>query len=138
MNEPGSMRKFYAAFTALGVLVGILVIAAYQKDQHREWKYYQQAFKSEEIKRAATPQDRMLAETTPIQIRQILLPELQRVDRCTTCHLAVEDASYAGYPQPLSYHRAAPVREVRMHDLPSRPGTGNHGSSSPRQCAALG
>jgi mono/diheme cytochrome c family protein len=39
-----------------------------------------------------------------VQIRQILLPELNRVDRCTTCHLAVEDPSYGGYPQPLAYH----------------------------------
>ncbi len=41
---------------------------------------------------------------TPIQIQQILLPELNRVDRCTTCHLAAEDPSYGGYPQPLAYH----------------------------------
>ena len=40
----------------------------------------------------------------PLEIRQILLPELNRVDRCTTCHLAVEDPSYGGYPQPLAYH----------------------------------
>jgi mono/diheme cytochrome c family protein len=26
------------------------------------------------------------------------------VDRCTTCHLAVEDSGYAGYEQPLAYH----------------------------------
>ncbi len=51
-----------------------------------------------------TPQQRALAESTPVQIRQILLPDLNRVDRCTTCHLAVEDPSYGGYPQPLAYH----------------------------------
>ena len=39
-----------------------------------------------------------------MEVRQILLPELNRVDRCTTCHLAVEDPSYGGYPQPLAYH----------------------------------
>ncbi len=99
-----SLRKFYTGFTGLGLLVGGLVIAAYYKDQHRQWKIYQREYIQDEIRRAATPQQRMLAETAPIQIQQILLPQLHRVDRCTTCHLAVEDPSYAGYPQPLAYH----------------------------------
>jgi cbb3-type cytochrome oxidase cytochrome c subunit len=100
----GSLRKFYGGFTAFGLLVGVLVIVAYFKDQHRQWKVYQRQFIQAEIRRAATPQQRALAERTPVQIRQILLPELNRVDRCTTCHLAVEDPSYGGYPQPLAYH----------------------------------
>ena len=39
-----------------------------------------------------------------MEIRQILLPGLNRVDRCETCHLVVDDASYAGFQQPLAYH----------------------------------
>jgi mono/diheme cytochrome c family protein len=100
----GSLRKFYGGFTALGLLVGALVIVAYYKDQHRQWKVYQNEYIQQEISRASTPQQKELAERTPVQIRQILLPQLNRVDRCTTCHLAVEDPSYAGYPQPLAYH----------------------------------
>ena len=99
-----SLRKFYGGFTALGLLVGVLVIVAYYQDRHRPWAAYQRAFVSEEIRRAATPVQRALAENTPVQIRQVLLPELNRVDRCTTCHLAVEDPTYGGYPQPLAYH----------------------------------
>jgi cbb3-type cytochrome oxidase cytochrome c subunit len=99
-----SVRKYYPWFTALGLIVGGLAIVGYYKDQFTEWKVYQHKFVREEISRATTPQQRMLAETTPVQIRQILLPDLNRVDRCTTCHLAVDDPSYAGYPQPLAYH----------------------------------
>jgi mono/diheme cytochrome c family protein len=103
MND-GSLRKFYGWFTALGLLVGILVVIGYHRDEYREWKDYQRKFIQEEIRRAATPQQRLQAERTPVEVRQILLPELNRVDRCTTCHLAVEDPSYGGYPQPLAYH----------------------------------
>lgn len=103
MSEP-SMRRFYGLFTALGLLVGALVIVAYYKDDHRGWKDYQRTFVQEEVRRAATPQDRTLAATTPIQVHQVVLPELHRVDRCTTCHVAVDDPSYAGFPQPLAYH----------------------------------
>lgn len=99
-----SMRRYYGAFTALGLLVGALVIVAYYKDQYRAWKGYQQQYIQDEVRRAATPADRALAASTPVQIHQVVLPDLHRVDRCTTCHVAVDDPSYAGYPQPLAYH----------------------------------
>jgi cbb3-type cytochrome oxidase cytochrome c subunit len=103
MNDP-SMRKFYGWFTALGLLISLLVVVGFYKDTSRPWKTYQRQYIHEETRRAATPQQKMLAETTPVEIHQILLPELHRVDRCTTCHLAVDDPSYAGYPEPLAYH----------------------------------
>lgn len=103
MND-GSLRKFYGWFTFLGLLVGVLVVMGYYRDEYREWKDYQRKFIQEETRRASTPQQRALALNTPVQIRQILLPDLNRVDRCTTCHLVVDDSSYGGYPQPLAYH----------------------------------
>ena len=103
MND-NSLRKFYGWFTALGLLVGVLVVLGYYRDEYREWKDYQKRYIQEEIHRAVTPQQRAQAERIPVQIRQVQLPDLKRVDRCTTCHLAVEDPSYGGYPQPLAYH----------------------------------
>ncbi|MFI5356094.1 MAG: c-type cytochrome [Opitutales bacterium] len=97
-------RKYYGWFIILGALVSVLVVVGYYKDEFRDWKTYQQRYVREEIRRATTPQERLLAENTPIQIRQIVLPELNRVDRCTTCHIASDDPSYGGYPQPLAYH----------------------------------
>jgi len=99
-----SLRKFYGWFTVLGLLVGCLVVLGYYKDEDREWKVYQRKFIQEEARRATTPQQRAAAQSMTLQIRQILLPDLNRVDRCTTCHLAVDDPSYGGYPQPLAYH----------------------------------
>jgi mono/diheme cytochrome c family protein len=103
MNN-ASVRKFYGWFTVLGLLVGGLVVLGYYKDEYREWKGYQRKFVQEETRRATTPQQKAMAESIPIEIRQILLPDLNRVDRCTTCHLTVDDPSYGGYPQPLAYH----------------------------------
>src|SRR6516164_10882805 len=96
----GSLRKFYGWFTVLGLLVGGLVVLAYYRDEEREWKDYQHKYIQEELRRASTPQQRALAERIPVQIRQILLPDLNRGDRCTTCHVAVDDPSYGVYPQP--------------------------------------
>ena len=102
--DKDSLRKYYGWFTFLGLLVGCLVVLGYYKDESREWKDYQHKFIQEEIKRAATPQQKEIAQRLSLEIKQIALPDLNRVDRCTSCHLGVEDPSYGGYPQPLAYH----------------------------------
>ena len=44
-----SLRKLYPWFTLLGLLIGGLVIAAFYKDQHREWKDWQRQYIKDEI-----------------------------------------------------------------------------------------
>ena len=109
----GKTSRLYPAFIALGILVSVLTAAAYYRDEFRDWKDYQRLFIREELRRAATPQQRQLSKGIPVQIRQIVLPDLRRVDRCTTCHLAVEDPTYGGFPQPLAYH---PLHEQHPFD----------------------
>jgi mono/diheme cytochrome c family protein len=99
-----SPRKLYPWFAVLGLLVGGLVIAAYYKDQFREWKTWQREYIKDELARAATPDQRAEAGQLRVEIHQIVLPELNRVDRCTTCHVPVEDPSYSGFRQPLAFH----------------------------------
>ena len=99
-----SLRKFYPLFTLLGLLVAGLVVAAFYKDQFREWKDWQRAYNKQELARASSPEQRLQASRLPIEVKQIVLSDLDRVDRCTSCHVAVEDPSYGGYPQPLAYH----------------------------------
>jgi mono/diheme cytochrome c family protein len=99
-----TVRKLYPWFTVLGLLVGALVVAAFYKDQFREWKTWQRQFQKQELARATNEAQRAAVERIPIEIKQIVLPDLDRVDRCETCHVTVEDASYAGFPLPLAYH----------------------------------
>ncbi len=98
------LRKLFPWFTVLGLAVGALVVLAFYKDQFREWKEWQRKFARQELARAATPEQRLEAGRTPIEVRQLVLTDPDRVDRCTSCHLAVEDPSYAGLPVPLAYH----------------------------------
>ena len=37
----------------------------------------------------------------PIEMRHLVLPGLKRIDRCVTCHVALEDPRAAGLPRPL-------------------------------------
>src|ERR1035438_9231361 len=99
-----SLRKFYPWFTALGLVVGGLIVAAYYKDQFREWKTWQREYVKAELARAATPAQRAAAARTPVEIRQVVLPEPHPLDPCTSSPATVEDPSYAGLPLPLAYH----------------------------------
>lgn len=99
-----SPRKLYPLFTLLGLLVAGLVVIAFYKDQFREWRDWQHKYIKDELARASTAEQRAGAARLPVEIRQIIIPDLDRVDRCTTCHLTVEDPSYAGFPLPLAYH----------------------------------
>ena len=73
------------------------------------------------------------------RINQVILTNLYndqpfkaipRVDRCTTCHLGIDQKAYQDAPQPfkthpnldlyLSFRLAASDGNVRLHDLPRR------------------
>ena len=99
-----SLKKFYPWFALLGLAVGGLVLAGYYKDEFRDWRRWQRDYNAQELSRAATPEQKEAARALAVELKQIVLPGLQRVDRCITCHLAVEDPGYAGYKQPLAYH----------------------------------
>jgi len=98
------LRKFYPWFTVLGLVIGILVVTAYYKDQFREWKYWQAEYRKKEVARATNSEQRRAAQQMPIEIKQFVLADLGRIDRCMSCHITVEDPSYSGLPQPLAYH----------------------------------
>ena len=49
----------------------------------------------------------------PIELRQVYLPDLNRVDRCVTCHLAIEDPRFASELNPLRTH---PGDYLEHHD----------------------
>jgi len=99
-----ALRKFFAWFGLLGLVVAGLVAVAFYKDQFRDWKDWQHAYIKQELARATSAEQRDMAARIPVEIKQFVLPELNRVDRCTTCHIAVEDPSYGGFAQPLAYH----------------------------------
>ncbi len=57
-----------------------------------------------------TPSAKAAVLATPPQIHQILLPGLQRVDRCTTCHLGVDDPTMKNAPGALPLSRRTRAR----------------------------
>jgi mono/diheme cytochrome c family protein len=91
-------------FSALSLIVLALLVVAFWKASRPSWGQYQTQFYRLEAEQEpnAAAKNAMLA--TPRTIKQILLPGLQRVDRCTTCHLGVEDPTLKNAPEPFRYH----------------------------------
>jgi mono/diheme cytochrome c family protein len=85
-------RKFYLTLSLISGLIffAFLVFAGY-KEISPEWKKYQVEYKKLLIKNAKDDVSKQLAKSFNIGIQQIFLSSLKRADRCTSCHIGVEN-----------------------------------------------
>src|SRR5579863_9708279 len=88
------------------VFLAVLAISPF-KDFRREWKQYKRSYLRFAQTRANTK--KLLADYRP-DIDQIWLPAMNVVDRCTTCHQGITQASLAdkSVPQPFRAHPPIP------------------------------
>jgi mono/diheme cytochrome c family protein len=91
-------------FFALSLIALALMLAVVWQAGAPAWKTYQREFHRLESVGEPNALSKNAMLTTPLDIRQVLLPGLQRVDRCTTCHLGVEDPTMKNAPQPFTFH----------------------------------
>ncbi len=91
----GNLAKYFAA---ISVTLLIVLAVSPMKDFFREWKGYQY-----EYNRLITtlPQRVKPAE---IGIKQIWVQNLNRVDRCETCHLGLNETSLKNAKEPFRTH----------------------------------
>ena len=52
------------------------------------------------------------ASAVDVSIKQIWLPELNRVDRCISCHLGYDQSSLTGAPEPFRFHPNIAPHEI--------------------------
>lgn len=126
-----TLRNLFVAGNALLLL---LFLAAVVKDHRREWKGHQKKFYSQEVRRlnealaTAAPEEKdriakklHLVKSQSVKLRQIIVPGMDRFDRCVTCHLGYDpllspagETEYAEHPfsaKPNDVHRAHPVEK---------------------------
>ncbi len=80
-------------------------VAAIMYDTGPDWKYYQSEFRTIVAERVANAD----LETLPAGIQQIWVEKLDRVDRCTTCHLGMTWKGLEDVEQPWTTH---PIPEI--------------------------
>lgn len=79
----------------------MLVLAA-QEEENAEWKVFQTRY-GDLLEEKAQAENEPAVEY-PIEIRQVFLEELNRVDRCVTCHVGIDNPKFQGAAQPLAVH----------------------------------
>jgi mono/diheme cytochrome c family protein len=98
------LRMLFAISSIL--LLAVLAISPF-KDFVREWKQYKRGY----IRFAKTrPDEKKLSADYSPNIDQIWIPGMNVVDRCTTCHQGITQASLAdnNVPQPYRGHPPIP------------------------------
>ena len=112
--SPGLLAVFALASMALAVTIVWAVVT----EGRAEWRLLQHRYASLEPREAAGE------EGGAAGLQQIWLPDLDRVDRCTSCHLGISTPEHQDAPQPF---RAHPGRWLEIH-RPDRYGcTSCHG-----------
>jgi mono/diheme cytochrome c family protein len=97
-------RRLPQIFFALSTLSLVLILAALWQASTPSWKTYQRKFLELEAQGEPNAVTKAAVLATPPQIHQVMLTGLQRVDRCTTCHLGVDDPTMKDAPEPFRYH----------------------------------
>ena len=97
-------RRLQQAFFALSILALALILAAEWQASTPSWKTYQRNFMQLEAQQEPNAVAKAAVLATPPEIHQVMLTGLQRVDRCTTCHLGVDDPTLKNAPEPFRYH----------------------------------
>jgi|GEM_PF-772552 len=131
-----SYRKlFYAANFLLLAAFGWALFVDYATDWQHNWRHYQatyykmagdeldrQANEEKDPKRAADLHDQAKAmRNSPLMIRQIIVDDLGRYDRCTTCHVAMDEYTNptlktpAGWDNPYKGHPKVDEALVKAH-----------------------
>ncbi|MFQ6014292.1 MAG: c-type cytochrome [Anaerolineae bacterium] len=70
----------------------------------QEWKRYERAYYTITLLNARSEREREWIRGQRLEIQQIQVEGLSRIDRCPTCHLAVENPAFAAAPEPFRAH----------------------------------
>jgi mono/diheme cytochrome c family protein len=97
-------RRLPQLFFALSLLSLVLMLWALHQASTPSWKAYQRTFFQLEAQGEPNEAAKAAVRNTRPEIRQVMLTGLQRVDRCTTCHLGVDDPTMKNAPEPYRFH----------------------------------
>ena len=96
------------------ICVALLIYAPIDTFLLREYHHHQRAYRSALLDVAQGPNEIRDAKSYSTQIRQLVIPDLKRTDRCISCHVGMEDPRMTDQPIPLRTH---PGEYLLVHDV---------------------
>lgn len=132
-NKLFTLRNLFFLGNFLSLFLFLIVL--YQ-DHFREWKPYQSQYRKLEIEslqkrmsagdekaKEALADELKAAKKRPHEVRQILLSDLRRVDRCATCHQGYDSIVNPALVNDFAEHPfAAPANEIHKRHPPEKYG----------------
>ncbi len=98
------LTKMYQLLTVVSSVLFILVLMVNVfRHANPPWHEVQQEYKKEALLRAQEQHAGAILDTKP-RLHQLVLDDLNRVDRCITCHISVSDPGFSHFPPPLKTH----------------------------------
>ncbi|MCP4376840.1 MAG: c-type cytochrome, partial [bacterium] len=90
-------------------VVALIIYATLAQDEWNEYTIHQEAYR-----------DFLLTQNPdaeyPIKMRHLVLPAMNQIDRCVTCHVGMEDPRAVNLPHPLKTH---PGNYLNEHNIQS-------------------
>jgi len=94
------MKRRHKIFAAAVIAIIIIMIVIFYRENNQEWRYYQKGYNKRLAERLNKPE----IAKEPLRIVQTWLPQFNAIDRCTTCHMGVENPLFVDEPQPYTTH----------------------------------
>ncbi len=108
-EEPELKKSYSVHFFILALLLMLSLLWALWDETigRRPWKAYQKEFKKLAIEKLDSKEHQLLLNAIkqePVKIKQIFIPELDVVDRCQSCHTAIEYKGFDDWENPFKGH----------------------------------
>lgn len=98
----GAMKKLLLA-SSLVTLV-FLAASALSENVFAPWKGHQEEYARILAYRTRDAAAKREILSTPVELQQVVVPDLRLVDRCVTCHRGMDNPAMAGAPNPYAPH----------------------------------
>ena len=98
-------NRFYFWILFLsGLVILIFALLAAYRELSPEWSRYQAEYKTQLVNTLKDEAAKKKALALTAEVQQLYLRDLQRIDRCTSCHVGVENPLMAKAKTPLKQH----------------------------------
>lgn len=95
--------KVWLLITGL-LTIAALAIAAVRENYLTDWRMHQREYHAILETKATDKQGQDILERFDLRLRQAVVPELNAIDRCLSCHTGIDDPRMVDVPQPYRVH----------------------------------
>lgn len=104
-NDIKNVKLTNAILLSVSFIVFFLIFfSVFIFEFDKDYADYQNEYKELALQMAKTDEKKQLINDFEIEIKQVIVQDLNRVDRCISCHVAVEQKEFSEVEQPLSAH----------------------------------